>query len=298
MKPHELTNDILKEVARKISHRPGATRDAQEIVCHVMGINRITLLINQVEPNPEQVKEIYRITELVGSHYPLEYALGYSVFLDLKIKVTPAVLIPRVDTETLVLTAIEILNEKIEKYSPVRQQPRKLVELGKHKQIRVLDLCTGSGCIALSIKNHYPELEVSASDISEDALGIAYENAHNLKLDINLIHSNLFENIFGCFDLVTCNPPYIPTGEFDALEVEISHEPKIALDGGNDGMHFYRTIASYLSDCLNENGVILFEVEIHNDWTLDTLTNIFSDFQTKIILDLSGKPRVLRVEKN
>ena len=187
---------------------------------------------------------------------PLQYILGETEFMGLPFRVTPDVLIPRQDTEILV-------EEALARISP---------------GMRVLDLCTGSGCIAVSLaklgaataeediaadmkEDADARLCVTASDISEAALAVARENARINEVQVSFVQSDLFSNIEGTFDMIVSNPPYIPADVIPGLEPEVAeHEPHGALDGGVDGLEFYRRIVAGASGHLRLGGWILFEI--------------------------------------
>ena len=154
--------------------------------------------------------------------------------------------------------------------------------------MKVLDLCTGSGAIAISIKKYLPEVQVFASDISKNALKIAQKNANNNKVKINFIESNMFENISETFDVITSNPPYIKTEEIRKLSKQVQNEPKLALDGGKDGLDFYKIIAKEGPKHLNKNGVILMEIGYDQG---QAVTNLFKN--SKCIKDYAGNSRVV-----
>jgi release factor glutamine methyltransferase len=268
--------DTLHELTKVLGGRPQPHRDAQEILCHVLNLGRPELLINlnnPIDPNIEQ--QAKTIAAKVSRGRPLEYELGYTYFMGLKIKVNPFVLIPRPDTELIV------------------EEASKSVKVGS----AVLDLCTGSGCIALSIKKRNPFCHITASDISSNALKIAHENAERLNLEVEFVKSDLFESIDGIFDIIISNPPYIPTTRIPTLQKEISYEPIQALDGGVDGLDFYRRINDGLDEHLADDGTAVFEIDCPSVQENSDLVEIFVKRVTNIIYDLSGQPRVLIVRK-
>ncbi len=224
----------------------------------------------------EVIEKCVDVAGRISGGYPLEYALGYTYFLGIKLKVTQDVLIPRPDTELLVIEA-----EKIELTC----------------KTKVLDLCTGSGCIAISLKKRNPKISVTASDISKKALEIARENSNKNKTEIQFIKSNIFDSIEEKFDIIVSNPPYIMTDLITKLEREISHEPMLALDGGADGMGIYRRIEEKLKNHLSENGSLLLEIERQNEYTIPMLKDIFQEWSFEIINDLSGRPRVAIIRR-
>ena len=177
----------------------------------------------------------------VETNEPLQYLLGVAYFYNSEFKVDKRVLIPRFDTEILV--------------------ERALKEIGD-REVKVLDMCTGSGAIAITVALNSKAV-VSASDVSLDALTVALRNAVEKCASIEFIESNLFENIKDKYDFILINPPYIPSSVIETLEQEVKdYEPRLALDGGEDGMDIYRKIASEYKNYLNENGTLMLEIGV------------------------------------
>ena len=269
---HHLVNDISKI----ISHRPSPRRDAEEIVSRVLGLERVEIISSlSSKVSEKNIRLAINIAKKVSKHYPLEYALGCTTFFGYKIKVTPAVLIPRPDTEHIILASEGYLKPNS----------------------KILDLCTGSGCIAIALKSRNPDISIVASDISEEALKIARENINYHNLDIELIKSDLFENISGKLDIIVSNPPYIPTDSIAKLETEISYEPRLALDGGLSGNNIYKRIEKGLDKILKSGGILLLEIESQNEHTVDEVESIFRGWNVKIEDDISGRPRVAIVRR-
>ncbi len=272
-----LKKDCLEQIISMFIHRPTSDRDAQEIIAHVLGITRTQLLTSpDREIGKDEAAEIMEIAQKVASHYPLEYALGYAWFLGEKIMVNPSVLVPRQDTETLILEAKRRINGR---------------------SLRVLDLCTGSGCIALLVKKLCPQCHVVASDISPSALEVAKMNADVMGLEVEFVQSDLFANLTGKFDLVLSNPPYIPSDFIATLEPEIAHEPRLALDGGADGNDVYRRIAQALPMFLSANGEALLEIDCPESIMMENVSKVFEGFSREVLPDVSGRARVLALRR-
>ena len=195
--------------------------------------------------------------DTIAPHTPIQYIIGKTSFLGLDIRVNEDVLIPRPETEILAESALEIIRTR-----------------GRDNAIRVLDLCTGSGCIAVALacqlwptdsvgltKSDY-DCKIIASDVSEKALVVARDNARRSGVidKIMFVKSDMFENLDGKFDMIISNPPYIARHEFKELQREVLKEPRMALDGGEDGLDFYRRIAGCASKRLNGGGFILLEI--------------------------------------
>lgn len=238
----------------------------EQIIIH----NKEELTIEQENSYNEYVARI-----IIGE--PIQYIIGKQEFMGIDFKVNPSVLIPQPDTEILVERTIEIL---------------------KHlKEPKVLDLCTGSGAIAVSIAKYVPNSIVFASDISKQALEIARQNDNENK--VNFVHSNLFENIDGEFNVIVSNPPYIKTSEIQRLSKEVQNEPLLALDGGQDGLLFYREIIKQAHKYLAEQGYLCIEIGEDQKEQVITLINNCSYYKNiQAFKDLSGHDRVIICEKN
>ena len=224
------------------------------------------------EKQKEQLEQYRRCLLRRGEREPLQHILGYAYFMELKFLVNSHVLIPRPDTEILV------------------EEARKKLYPGN----RVLDLCTGSGCILLSLLYHCPKAEGTGADISQEALMVAEENSRRFKLLAEFIQSDLFENITGRFQMIVSNPPYIPSGAIDSLMEEVRrYDPHLALDGGADGLDFYRRLLKESREYLTPGGVLLLEVgSDQGDWVRARMEAMGYQ-KVQIIKDLSGLDRVV-----
>ena len=192
------------------------------------------------ELNSEEEKTYITLLKKVNDGYPLQYITNKQQFMGEEFYVDKNVLIPQPDTEILVEKTIEIAKE--------------------NKANKILDLCTGSGAIAISLKKYLPNIEVTASDISKKALEVANKNAKSLNTTINFIESDMFKNINDKFDIIVSNPPYIKTDVINTLDKDVKHEPIIALDGGSDGLKFYKAIRKDVEKYLKENGTVIMEI--------------------------------------
>lgn len=206
-------------------------------------------------------------------HVPLQHIIGHTGFMGLDFKVSRDVLIPRQDTETLVETVLD------------RE---------KDPAISILDLCTGSGCIAVSIKKLGGYSQVAASDLSDKAIGLAMRNASINDTEIRLIKSDLFKDIDGRFDVIVSNPPYIPAEEIETLSPEVrDHDPRMALDGGEDGLDIYRRIVSECGDVLNAGGRLYMEIGFDQAAAVGGLMEKAGFRDIEVVKDLAGKDRVI-----
>ncbi len=216
-------------------------------------------------------KNILEGLSRLNQNEPLAYIIGSQPFLDCDILVTPQVLIPRSETEQLCdIIARDVFNKS------------------------VLDMCTGSGCIAIALAKK--GALVTAGDISLEALSIAKLNAHNNEVNIDFVHTDMFENILGTFDIIVSNPPYITAEEMQTLDKSVvDYEPHLALLGGVDGLDFYRTIAQQGLKHLNKCGVIYLEV---GDKQANQVVDIFnSNYDCEIIKDYFGIDRFVKARR-
>ena len=194
------------------------TLKAKMLLCDILKVKKEYLIINDLEEvDSFREQEFFRKIDLLCIEEPIQYIIGKQEFMGLEFNVNKSVLIPQPDTEILVEKVIEIIKRE-------------------NKEISVLDLCTGSGAIGISIKKLTDNTTVTASDISLRALRVARENAEKLEVDVNFIESDLFENINSKFDIIVSNPPYIKSEIIEKLPEEVKKEPIIALDGGVDGL--------------------------------------------------------------
>ncbi len=214
---------------------------------------------------------------------PLAYVLGYQVFLDYQIEVNPSVLIPRPETEELVM---QVLMEIDRDYA--NQDHPTLIDIG-----------CGSGAIAIALKKEEPKLTVLASDISESALNQARHNAFKLEADIEFMLGSMAEPLIQAkrhVDIIVCNPPYIPEQEVVENSV-INHEPHVALFGGDDGLKFYREVLKQAPEVLNHPGLIAFEIGWNQKEALTSLAeNTLENPVVTCYQDIQGKDRILIIK--
>lgn len=219
----------------------------------------------------EEVQKYIEVLQKRSLHIPLQHITGEQEFMGLSFKVNEHVLVPRQDTESLVELAMDYVEDKM-----------------------VLDMCTGSGCIAISLMHYGKPKEVHAADISAKALEVAKENSFRNHVDIVWHESNLFEQISNRFDVIVSNPPYIPPKVIEKLMPEVKeHEPRMALDGGEDGLDFYRQITAEAVDYLNDGGYLFYEIG-HNQ--AEAVIQIMQDIGfTDVICkkDYAGNDRVV-----
>ena len=254
---------------------PSPETDALFLLQFVSGTDLTHFLLIADSEVPEEERE--RVMELAlrrAQRIPLQHLTGTAPFMGRDFRVSPDVLIPRPDTEVLADEAVRILK---------KEAPRG----------RVLDLCTGSGILAVTLSLELPDLEVWASDLSKEALKIAGENAAALGADVHFTQGDLFAPLTGTFDMIVTNPPYIETDEIADLEAEVKdHDPFMALDGGPDGFLLIDRIIEEAPAFLKENGCLLMEIGCgQGEGTLSRLRE-HGYREARIIRDLAGLDRV------
>jgi len=213
---------------------------------------------------------------------PIQYILGKAEFMGLEFRVDKNALIPRPETEILVETALESAHQSIS---------------SSGHQLKVLDLGTGSGCIAVSLAKYSPNLEIDASDISVEALKVAGKNAVLNKVKINFIQGDLFANPAlppAGYDMIVTNPPYVAASQIKELQPELRFEPEIALNGGKDGLDFFRRIISDAPAYLKKGGLLIMETGFGQHRAIEKIFNSTQALEIiKIVKDYNGINRVI-----
>lgn len=248
--------------------------DAWYLLQMVCKIERSFYYLHEEEElTTEQQKEYEIALQKRAERIPLQYIIGEQEFMGLTFKVNSNVLIPRQDTETLVEEAIKVCKSGM----------------------RVLDLCTGSGCIIISLMKNAPGIIATGSDVSKQALLVAKENGKNHEADVEWIRSDLFDNITEQYDLIVSNPPYIPTAEISGLMPEVrDFEPFDALDGREDGLYFYREIIRKSKDYLNPDGYLYLEIGYNQGKAVSSLMREAGFAEIEVVRDLAGLDRVVK----
>ena len=272
----ELINDSVNELENAGIEAAGV--EVSQLICHVFNMSLSDYIMCKREAlKDEDLKKLPEYLELLNkrvSRIPLSQVLGERDFCGFTFKVNEHVLTPRFETEELVSLVAKQSEEK-----------------------SILDLCTGSGCIAISLALLGKPKKVTASDISDEALKVAKENASRLldeSVDFTLAKSDLFENLDERFDIIVSNPPYIQTEEVLKLDPEVrDHEPHLALDGGADGLDIYKRIIAKAKDHLNNGGEIFFEIGFDEGKAVSDLLLKAGFMDVKVIKDLSGNDRIV-----
>lgn len=264
---------MLAETKKKFAAHDIDESDAEWIYSLVLGVPR-SELSEQRMVKPGETRKICDIVEKRMTGRPLWYIMGDVEFYDCTIKVDERALIPRPETEIL---AQQVVNS---------------VEEGD----KVLDMCTGSGCIAVSVAKHLKgkKVSITAADVSDAAIMLARENANYNSVDINFVQSDLFSRVHGRFNLIVCNPPYIKSGEIASLQSEVrDYEPRIALDGGEDGLDFYRRLAREVTRYITRGGLLMLEV---GEGQAEEVLKLFDKREyAMVVKDFAGVDRFLKI---
>ena len=272
-----------------------AAIDCKILYCFLMNVSSAQLILEYQRILPDSLcDEYFKLLDKRSAGVPVQYIIGTQEFMGLTFKVNESVLIPRQDTETLVEDAISVVREN--KLRGEDLLPK------KKKEFDVLDLCCGSGAIGLSLVSLCDNVKVTCSDISQEAIAVAKENAEKLGLTkkVSFECGNLLVPFKGKFknkkfDLIISNPPYIKTGVIPTLQKEVrDHEPMMALDGGLGGLDFYRGIIADAAGCLKKTGVLMFEIGHDQKDEVSAIIEETEQFENITGLqDLAGRDRII-----
>lgn len=265
-------SELVRSIASELSDN--ALFEAEQIVMSVMGMSRTELVLgSKIEINEEAKERAEEMLARRKSGEPLQYILGECEFMSLDFYVERGVLIPRSDTETLAETVLDMI--------------------GKRKS--VIDICSGSGCIGISLANYNKDITVTLADISDKAIGVSEKNIgrHNLTERVKTVKLDILKEYpEGKYDVLISNPPYIESSVIQDLMTEVrDFEPRLALDGGEDGLTFYRHIADIAPKILNKGGIIALEIGYNQGNDVKALLER-DFFNVQIIKDLCGNDRV------
>ena len=281
-----IIKEVLKTAIEKLKNKniEDASMKVKMILSDTLNKEKEYLLVHDQDELDEDILKVFdeRLNKLISGK-PIQYILNKQDFMGLHFYVDENVLIPQPDTENLVEEVIKI---------------SEILKMGK-EQLKVLDMCTGSGAIAVSLSKYVDKALIYASDISINALDVAKKNAKSNSLDITFIHSDLFNDIetSNQFDIIVSNPPYIETEVIKSLSKEVQEEPIIALDGGKDGLDFYREIIKCAKEYLIKDGYLALEIGYDQK---DSVIKLLQDNDYKNIYskkDLSGNDRVVVGQK-
>ncbi len=278
---------------------------AEWLMSEATGLSRIELYVNFEKPLSTDERAVLRdFVARRGKGEPLQLISGKAPFRYLTLFVAPGVLIPRPETEVLVSEAFAELDlPRPASHVQQGEEGEQIVDASL-PELKAIDLCTGSGCIACALASEYPAAQVLALDIAPDALALAQKNVDHLGLAerVQVVESDLLSAVpqeeRGTFDLVISNPPYVPTAVCDSLPAEVSDwDPRLALDGGEDGLALFRRFLPDALACLKPGGVLAVELyEGHLEQAAELAAG--QGFcRTRIVNDLAGRPRVLVARK-
>lgn len=291
------TRILIKEGQYRLNRAgcPDPKVDSEELFCFLTGMDRVEVFLHaEEEVDPETERKYLKLIRRREERVPLQHITGEQEFMGFRFEVSEDVLIPRQDTETLVAEAARTLREK-----PVRKKGF-FEKLRGIKDREVLDLCCGSGIVGISLARIYDEMDLVASDISEAAVTLARRNAALNHVDGEFLQGDLFmPHGERKFDMILTNPPYIKTNMIGMLQDEIKdHEPREALDGGRDGLAFYRKIIAEAPDYLKDDGYLLMEIGNDQGEALRKMLNEAGIFDgIEVIRDIAGRDRVVKCHK-
>lgn len=251
---------------------------ARFLLMYILDENSQEFTNNISEQLTKEKEELYfsLIDKHIEKNVPLSHLAGFEYFYDRKFKVTKDVLSPRMETEELIYKVIEYIKS-----------------INKNN-IKILDLCTGSGIIGITLRKElgFKSLEVVASDISEEALKVAKENAIMNEAEVKFIQSDIFEDINEKFDIIVSNPPYIAYNDKITMEENVlNYDPHLALFAEEDGMYFYREIVESAKEYLEEDGIVFFEIGYDQREKILKLANE-NGFKAEVYKDINGRDRM------
>ena len=274
--------DMLRKIkeALTMSGIDNAAREAELIVSFCLGTDRAILYRDNPLVSRDNTLKIEEYLKRRSNREPIQYIFGFTEFCGLKIRVGPGVLIPRPETEMLAGEAIRIISE-----FDVRMP-----------DCNILDICTGSGCLALALAKEFPSAHICATDISENAMHYSITNAKLNKIaNVIFLQGSLFEPVEKTpgFDLIISNPPYIRHNDIDQLQPEIkNYEPVEALDGGEDGLSYYRTIIPAAKAYLKRSGVLMFEIGLGQSHEIKEMAEHEGFTGISLLRDYAGIERI------
>lgn len=279
----QLINDGIKLLKQRDFNNPSL--DIQLILMYLLNKDKIYLYTHNDElVNEEIIKKYYEMLEKRNTGYPLQYMLNCQEFMGLELYVEEGVLVPRADTETLVEKIINIA--KSDRFKD-------------RKNINILDIGTGSGAIAVSLAHYIKNSQVTAVDISDTSIKVANVNKEKFALEnLQVVKADLFDNLnflSSHFDIIVSNPPYIESKEIDKLQIEVArYEPRLALDGGDSGLLYYKKIKEIVEDLICEDGILSVEIG-HNQ--AESVLTLFKEIKSvkniELDKDLYGNNRVV-----
>lgn len=267
--------ELRTEITKMLLHSDEASADASIIIMHSLGIDKTRLILGNAQVSDSDYKKVLALAERAAGGEPVQYIVGECEFMSLPFKIKKGVLIPRPDTEVLVEAVTDRLN--------LTESPQ------------ICDICCGSGCIGLSLVRYLPTAFATLLDISSTAVEVSTENARSLNLSsrCKILTSDITKDpIEGEFDCVVSNPPYIKTEVIETLDRKVvGFEPHLALDGGDDGLDFYRIISQKAP--LKPKGLLAFEIGFDQGDAVSKIMNDLGYTHIEIIKDIENRDRVV-----
>lgn len=253
-----------------------SSSEAKMLLAHILGFDTLELLLHlDFVVEEEKQNTYFKLIEARLNNYPLQYIIGSVNFLNCEIKVNENVLIPRFETEDLVSRTIKYINNFF----------------CDKKDLKIIDLGTGSGCIAIALKNAFPNATIDAVDISNEALELAKQNAQANHVDINFYLGDMLDVLNDKYDVIISNPPYIADSS-EVEEIVLKHEPHTALFAANDGLYYYEKILENANKYLNDKSMIVFEIGYkQGQWIKNMSESFFPQGLFKLEKDMSEKDR-------
>lgn len=278
-----ILREMLKygEETLQKAHIQEYVSDAKILAMYILGIDYTGILMKAGDSISDEDEKAYKdVIKIRCSHYPCQYITGIQEFMGYGFKVAEKVLIPRPETELLVENAI--------------------ISTGKIQKCKALDMCCGTGCIGISYKlkreeGGYKDDEVTLVDISQEAISLSNENMFNLGAKCDIIESDLFDNVaFEKYNLIMSNPPYISTSAIDDIMEDVrEYEPRLALDGRDDGLFFYRKIIENLDRYLEDEGIVIFEIGYNQYEDIRKMLNQAGFYSVDCKKDYAGLDRIV-----
>ena len=273
---------LIENAKKKIDFVNLEHRAIYEFLMDILNCDRATLILKEEEEVSEDVLDKFSemLSDYIIDYKPIEYVLGYTYFYGNKIYVNEHTLIPRNETEEVVEKSLQVIRESGYK--------------------SVLDLASGSGAIALSVKNVFPNIDVIGSDVSAEALKVAKKNAEALKVNVDFIESDLLDYFTSNnmhFDVIISNPPYV-SENYELPNKIIEHEPKLALYAKEDGLFYYRKILEDVNKVLNPNGTLILEIGYDQGESIKALAkDILKNCKVEVLKDLANNDRIVIIKQ-
>ncbi len=284
---------------------PDADNDAFLLLEHVTGVGKTGYYADpDAVLSKEHAEAYFSLIKRRAKRVPLQHLTGSWDFMGFNFAVDSRALVPRQDTEILAEHALDIIKRRISVQDSLSRQMSATVDTGRQTDApagtgdgifpKILDIGTGTGCVLISLMKLGNIKDATGTDISDDALEVAAENCRRLGVSPRLIKSDVFENVSGRYDLIVSNPPYIPTGEIENLDDEVRlYDPVIALDGGRDGLYFYRRIVGEAPRYLTDGGSLCLEIGVNEAGAVTEMMSATGFTGVTVIKDMRGIDRVV-----